>query len=102
MWNQKAQDLWGLTEDEVNGQSLMNLDIGLPVAKLRATIRSCLAGEADHKEILLDATNRRGKAMKCRVACSPLLAHNKQRQGVILLMEEDENQLALKSRDSVA
>jgi two-component system CheB/CheR fusion protein len=40
--------------------------------------------------MLVDATNRRGKAIKCRVSCSPLLAHNKQRQGVILLMEEEE------------
>jgi two-component system CheB/CheR fusion protein len=91
MWNQKAEDLWGLREGEVKGQPLMNLDIGLPVEKLRAAIRSCLAGDTDQKELLLDATNRRGKAIKCRVACSPLLAHNKQRQGVILLMEEEKS-----------
>jgi two-component system, chemotaxis family, CheB/CheR fusion protein len=52
-------------------------------------IRSCVSGEADRNEIVLDATNRRGKAIKCRVACSPLVAHNKQRQGVILLMDEE-------------
>jgi two-component system CheB/CheR fusion protein len=91
MWNQKADDLWGLREDEVKGQSLMNLDIGLPVEKLRATIRSCLAGETEHKKMFLDATNRRGKTIKCRVACSPLMGHNKQRQGVILLMEEEKS-----------
>jgi two-component system, chemotaxis family, CheB/CheR fusion protein len=89
MWNHKAEDLWGLREDEVKGQPLMNLDIGLPVEKLRTAIRSCLTGDGDQKEMLLDATNRRGKAIKCRVTCSPLLAHNKQRQGVILLMEEE-------------
>jgi two-component system, chemotaxis family, CheB/CheR fusion protein len=89
IWNHKAEDLWGLREDEVRGQSLLNLDIGLPVERLRTIIRPCLSGEADHKEIILDATNRRGKAIKCRVACSPLIAHNKQRQGVILLMEEE-------------
>jgi two-component system CheB/CheR fusion protein len=91
MWNQKAEDLWGLREDEVKGQSIMNLDIGLPVAKLRAAIRSCLAGDTDQKELVLDAINRRGKAIKCRIACSPLMAHNKQRQGVILLMEEEKS-----------
>jgi two-component system, chemotaxis family, CheB/CheR fusion protein len=89
VWNHKAEDLWGLREDEVKGQSFLNLDIGLPVERLRPIIRSCLSGEVDHKEILLDATNRRGKPTKCRVSCSPLIAHNKQRQGVILLMEED-------------
>jgi two-component system CheB/CheR fusion protein len=91
MWNQKAEDLWGLREDEVKGQSIMNLDIGLPVEKLRAAIRSCLAGDTDQKELVLDAINRRGKAIKCRIACSPLMAHNKQRQGVILLMEEEKS-----------
>jgi two-component system, chemotaxis family, CheB/CheR fusion protein len=90
MWNHRAEDLWGLREDEVKGQSLMNLDIGLPVEKLRTAIRSCLIGDGDQQEMLVDATNRRGKAIKCRVSCSPLLAHNKQRQGVILLMEEEE------------
>jgi two-component system CheB/CheR fusion protein len=90
MWNHKAEDLWGLREDEVKGQSFLNLDIGLPLERLRGIIRSCLSGEVDNKEILLDATNRRGKAIKCRVSCSPLLTHNKQRQGAILLMEEDE------------
>jgi two-component system, chemotaxis family, CheB/CheR fusion protein len=90
MWNHKAEDLWGLRQDEVIGRSLLNLDIGLPVEKLGATIRSCLSEETDHKEMLLDATNRRGKAIKCHVACSPLIGYNKQRQGVILLMEEEE------------
>ena len=89
MWNHKAEDLWGLREDEVRGQSLLNLDIGLPVDRLKTVIRPCLSGEADHGEILLDAKNRRGKPIKCRVSCSPLLAHNKQRQGVILLMAEE-------------
>lgn len=30
MWNPGAEDLWGLRFDEVKGQSLVNLDIGLP------------------------------------------------------------------------
>jgi two-component system CheB/CheR fusion protein len=90
VWNHRAEDLWGLREDEVKGQSLLNLDIGLPVDRLRTLIRPCLSGDADHTEVLLDATNRRGKAIKCHIACSPLLALNKQRQGIILLMEEEE------------
>jgi two-component system CheB/CheR fusion protein len=89
MWNYKAEDLWGLREDEVKGQSLLNLEIGLPVDQLRSIIRPCLSGDADRKEILLDATNRRGKAFMCRVSCSPLMSHDKERQGVIVLMEEE-------------
>jgi two-component system CheB/CheR fusion protein len=90
VWNHRAEDLWGLREDETKGQSLLNLDIGLPVHQLRPIVRACLSGEADHKEILLDATNRRGKPIKCRIACTPLMASDNHRHGAILLMDESE------------
>jgi len=89
VWNHRAEDLWGLREDEVKGHSLLNLDIGLPVDRLRAVVRPCLSGENDHTEILLDATNRRGKSIKCHVTCAPLWSANRERQGAILLIEEE-------------
>jgi two-component system, chemotaxis family, CheB/CheR fusion protein len=88
MWNSRAEDLWGLRQDEVQGKSLLNLDIGLPVAELRGLIRPCLSGEAEVKEVVLDAVNRRGKKIRCRVACTPLLVDGKKRDGVILMMDE--------------
>jgi len=87
IWNERAHDLWGLRSDEVQGKSLLNLDIGLPVRELRDVIRPVLAGEAEHREVQLDAVNRRGKSIKCRVTCAPLLS-GKEREGVILLMDE--------------
>jgi two-component system CheB/CheR fusion protein len=39
---------------------------------------------------VLDAINRRGKKIKCRVTCSPLISPSKKREGVILLMDEAE------------
>jgi two-component system CheB/CheR fusion protein len=87
MWNDRAQDMWGLRADEVQGRSFLNLDIGLPVAELRSLIRSCLSGEVDQDETRLAAINRRGKKIQVRVACTPLIA-GKQREGVILLMDE--------------
>jgi two-component system, chemotaxis family, CheB/CheR fusion protein len=88
MWNHRAHDLWGLRADEVQGKSLLNIDIGLPVHELRAPVRACLAGDSERGEIVLDAVNRRGKKIKCRVTCSPLVTSNKKREGVILMMEE--------------
>lgn len=88
-WNHKAEDLWGLRADEVKGQSLLSLDIGLPIEQMREAIRSCLAGE-EHQHVVLDATNRRGKAIQCRITCTPLMASNRERQGAILLMDEME------------
>ncbi len=89
VWNHRAEDLWGLRETEVKSHSLLSLDIGLPVDRLRAVIRPCLSGDDNHTEVLLEATNRRGKAIQCRITCAPLLAANKERQGAILLMEEE-------------
>jgi two-component system CheB/CheR fusion protein len=89
IWNHRSQELWGLRPDEVQGRGLLNLDIGLPVAELRGVIRPCLSGESDHEEITLDAVNRRGKKIKCRVTCTPLISGGKKRDGVILLMEDE-------------
>ena len=73
----------------MQGRSLLNLDIGLPVGELRAPIRACLNDGADYKELVLDAVNRRGKSIRCRIACTPLLT-GKRREGVILMMDEAE------------
>jgi two-component system CheB/CheR fusion protein len=71
------------------GKSLLNLDIGLPMDQLRAVVRASLAGEATDGALVLDATNRRGKAIKCRISCSTLLTEKKGPQGAIILMEEE-------------
>jgi two-component system CheB/CheR fusion protein len=70
------------------GKSLLNLDIGLPVAELRGVIRPCLSGEAELQEVVLNAINRRGKSIKCRVSCTPLRMGSDKREGVIIMMEE--------------
>jgi two-component system CheB/CheR fusion protein len=87
-WNRGAQDLWGLRADEVEGQHLLNLDIGLPLERLKGHLRACLAGESDYEEATLDATNRRGKAVQCSVSCTPLVGAAADIRGVILLMKE--------------
>src|SRR5262249_49784646 len=88
VWNEQAEDLWGLRSDEVAGQHLLSLDIGLPVEQLRRPLRNALAGNAEGNEIVLDATNRRGRRIRCKVTCLPLIVASKEVQGVIVLMEE--------------
>lgn len=88
IWNSKAEDLWGLRSDEVKGQSLLNLEIGLPVGQLRSPVRTCIAEETDHQELILDAVNRRGRSFKCRVTISPFKGLQGERQGAIIMMEE--------------
>jgi two-component system CheB/CheR fusion protein len=92
VWNDRAADLWGLRPDEAQGRHFMNLDIGLPVAQLRQPIRSCLAGEQRHQQMELDATNRRGRQIRCTVTCMPLDGGPTGGvRGVILLMATEED-----------
>lgn len=88
IWNYKSEDLWGLRPEEAIEQNFLNLDIGLPVEQLRQPIRNCLAGSPDPDEILVPAINRRGKSIRCRITCTPLVGIQGQIQGVIMLMEE--------------
>ncbi|MBD2006249.1 MULTISPECIES: CheR family methyltransferase [Cyanophyceae] len=90
IWNYKAEDLWGLRVDEVQGQHFLNLDIGLPVEQLKQCIRRCLSGESDYEEVIANAINRRGKAIACKVTCTPLVNTQREIQGAILVMEEQE------------
>jgi two-component system CheB/CheR fusion protein len=88
-WSRRSEDMWGLRSDEVVQKNFLNLDIGLPVDQLRAPIRACLANESEFLDVSLDATNRRGRAVKVRVSCTPLRAFaDVEPRGVILLMEE--------------
>jgi two-component system CheB/CheR fusion protein len=88
VWNHKTEDLWGLRAEEVQGKNFLNLDIGLPVHELKQPIRTCLAGDKPPADLGVDAVNRRGKPIHCRVNCAPLIGAGGETRGVILLMEE--------------
>jgi len=88
VWNDRAADLWGLRADEVHGQSLLNLDIGLPIGQMRDAIRACVNGASQGEEQVLEATTRRGRKIRCRVGVRPLTGHGIERRGAILLMDE--------------
>jgi two-component system CheB/CheR fusion protein len=87
VWNDQAEDLWGLRAPEAQGQHFLNLDIGLPVTQLQQAIRACLAGESRNQQVTLPATNRRGRAIQCTVTCCPLFGQGDDIRGTILLME---------------
>jgi two-component system CheB/CheR fusion protein len=88
MWSPNAEDLWGLRASEVENKNFLYLDIGLPVEQLKGTIRACLEQVENYYEVVLSATNRRGKAIQVRVSCSPLFSASRDHvRGVILLMD---------------
>ncbi|HEX9941243.1 MAG TPA: PAS domain-containing protein, partial [Thermoanaerobaculia bacterium] len=87
IWSEKAQELWGLRSAEVQGKPFLSLDIGLPVEQLREPILQCLNSGPHGTELVLDGVNRRGRAIRCQVACTRL-SDGAGPAGAILLMEE--------------
>jgi two-component system, chemotaxis family, CheB/CheR fusion protein len=88
IWNGKARELWGVTPEEAEDQHLLSLDIGLPLDKLRKQLRATLGGDSAREEVVLDATNRRGKPFQCRVTLLPLGSSDGNASGAIMMMEE--------------
>jgi two-component system CheB/CheR fusion protein len=86
-WSRRATDLWGLRDDEVEGEHLLNLDIGIPVQRLRDPIRRVLSGAAVD-DLELDGHDRRGKPVHVHIAFAPLQNRpgSEEPDGAILLV----------------
>ncbi|HKC77304.1 MAG TPA: PAS domain-containing protein [Gaiellaceae bacterium] len=70
-WSRRVTDLWGLRDDEVEGEYLLDLDVGIPMQRLRDPIRRVLAG-SEAEELTLEGHDRRGKPVRVRIAFAPL------------------------------
>jgi two-component system CheB/CheR fusion protein len=89
IWSEKARELWGLRADEVQGQSFLDLDIGLPVQELRQPLLDSLDNGLHNPDLLrVEGVNRRGKRIQCRVTITPV-GRRGEPVGVLLLMEEE-------------
>jgi two-component system CheB/CheR fusion protein len=89
IWNGQARDMWGLTPDEVEDRHFLALEFGLPVERMKSHIRDALADQARSEEIVVEATNRRGRPFNCRVTFLPLRDSNDAAvSGVIVMMED--------------
>jgi two-component system CheB/CheR fusion protein len=89
IWNGQARELWGLAPEEAEGQNVLALDIGLAVERLKPAARAVLGG-AEQEEMVVEATNRRGRAFQCRVTLLPLRSGSDGAvSGVIVKMASD-------------
>ena len=89
VWNRQAEELWGVRAAEVEQVHFLRLDIGLPLDQIEKPIRDCLDGKIDSHEALLQARNRRGRAIVCKTLVYPLVTRDDARpRGVIVLMDE--------------
>ena len=88
VWNQRAEDLWGVRGDEVVGAQFLTLDIGLPVGHLAQPIRSVLNGEQTLVEKTISSLTRRGRTIECLVSVTALHSSEGVTNGVVVLMDE--------------
>ncbi len=88
LWNRQSIEMWGLSEEEVVGSPFLGLDTGLPRDLLAPALMAGLKGGSSHREFQMEATNRRGKRIACKVAISPMVSANSTPGGVILLIEQ--------------
>jgi two-component system CheB/CheR fusion protein len=88
LWNEAAEDLWGLRAEETRGQPLFGLDFGLPpLEELRDAVRVCTDGGSTREILEAEAVDRRGRQIRCRLTCTPLMGNHRIR-GAVLLIEE--------------
>jgi two-component system, chemotaxis family, CheB/CheR fusion protein len=88
LWNDRARDLWGLSLEDVRGTPFLALDIGLPVDRLEPELRASLQS-GERREVSLEAINRRGQSIVCRVSTTPMLDQRGGITGVIVAMEAE-------------
>lgn len=100
VWNSMLEDFWGLRTDEVLGKSLFSLDIGLPLEQLRSPIRDSLSGKQEFQEMILNATNRRGRKINCYLAITPL--YDRSIEGAVLMMNDVEAVKSMISSHEIA
>jgi two-component system CheB/CheR fusion protein len=91
VWNRRMEEMWGLRADEVHGQPLLHLDMGLPVEQLKPPVRAVLDARAEVQEVMLDAMNRRGRPVRCHVTVGPLWGVSRELQGAVIVVEQTEN-----------
>jgi two-component system CheB/CheR fusion protein len=90
-WNAAAQELWGVRGDEAEGRHLLNLDVGLPADVLRPLVRDALNEPDSATETLVEAVNRRGRAITVRLICSALRGPDGRQRGALLTMEPQDS-----------
>jgi two-component system CheB/CheR fusion protein len=88
LWNANSEDLWGLRADEVEGEDLLSLDIGLPVSELKGPLEEALSTAPASTSLTVEAVNRRGRSFSCEVRVMPLVSSTQGLYGGILLMRE--------------
>ncbi|UEM19714.1 PAS domain S-box protein [Skermanella mucosa] len=87
-WNRWNENTWGLRNEEVIGQRLSSLDIGVPLFKVNAEMQRVMSQEASAEPIEFKAIDRRGRTLECRVRVLPLMYDSNDLRGIVLLIDD--------------
>jgi two-component system CheB/CheR fusion protein len=87
LWNRSCEELWGVRSDEIIGNSLQSLDIGLPLDEIKSSIGKAFVDSDITEETTVDAVNRRGRTTRVRVTCTGFRSQEDSISGALLLME---------------
>jgi two-component system CheB/CheR fusion protein len=91
IWNGEARELWGLTSEEAEERHLLGLEFGLPIERLKPQLQAVLGQKSRREQAVLDATNRRGRQIRCQVTILPLGGdRDGSVSGAIVMMEPRE------------
>ncbi|HEX5044946.1 MAG TPA: CheR family methyltransferase [Candidatus Polarisedimenticolaceae bacterium] len=85
VWNRESEETWGVKREEAFGKRLGDLDIGLPADELEPALEAAVT-RGQRREVEVQAVNRRGKTILCRVEVLPLMGVLGESQGVLLLI----------------
>ena len=73
MWNRAMRDLFGVGDDEAVGQPLAAIDSGLPVDDMASHLHGFdEARDRTRDTLTLDAVDRRGRTLRCRIMIGSL------------------------------
>ena len=71
-WNSVATRMWGLEQDEVQGEPFFGLVLGLPLEPLQGPVRASPRPGAQPATLELTAVDPSGGSFTCRVTVVPI------------------------------
>jgi two-component system CheB/CheR fusion protein len=87
VWNGGCEELWGLRPEETVGSVLTSLDMGLPMDDIKPLIGNALVDPDTTGEVVVEAVNRRGRAVRVHVTCTAFRSPQGSVNGAVLLMD---------------
>jgi two-component system, chemotaxis family, CheB/CheR fusion protein len=88
LWNDAAKAMFGLDPSEVVGQVFADIDSGFPVADLADAVAESIGGT--RQDLTVDAHDRRGHPIRCRVQITPLVLDRRELHGAVLVVTTTE------------